>query len=357
MNPSKSIKLKTKAFPSTWHKVLWTAMVLLLATALFFIYGVIPDQVARGLVQAALQQNVPVKNPGQFGLKYQDVEFKTTDGINLKGWWIPASIRRPLGTVILTHGVFHNRDQILTRAVFLQEAGYQVLAMDLRGHGESGPAPLSGGLLESGDFRAAADFLRQKKWIQPPLVFFGFSLGAICALRAGADTPVDAVIADSPMPNVKSYISGRTLAAPFAFLPGLISRCIQAYDSVTGLHLGETDLDLMPVVRHIQAIPVLFFSGEKDDLVKSGEVQKLFDQCPAPHRRLVFIPEAGHEQTYTQYPVIYEKSVLDFLTDVREGFPKRVDSAWAISPSKELNKAVQTPGFLKAPAAVTQHNQ
>jgi alpha-beta hydrolase superfamily lysophospholipase len=331
--------------------------VVLLVAASFFIYNFIPQKVARGLVQASGHPRPLTKNPGQAGLKYQDVSFTTSDGITLKGWWIPAAVHPALGTVILTHGLFHNRDQVLTRAVFLQEAGYQVLAFDLRGHGESGASPLSGGFLESGDFLAASAFLTQKHWVQKPLVFFGFSLGAICALRAGAVQAVDAVIADSPLPNVKSYVSRRTLGAPFSRLPGFLARCLQAYNSATGLSLEEKDLDLVPVIRQIQTVPVLLFSGEKDDLAVSGEVQKLFDQCPSPHRRLVFIPEAGHEQTYSQFPVIYEKAVLDFLKDVREGFPKRPEDAW-FRPKSDIHlNDHPTPAIFSGSKTVTLTNR
>jgi alpha-beta hydrolase superfamily lysophospholipase len=323
-----------------WLIALFLVTALILAGAFLFIYQVMPGKVAESLVKATQARHAPLKNPGQFGLKYQDVEFHTADGISLKGWWIPASVKKPLGTVILTHGAFHNRDQILTRAVFLQEAGYQVLAFDLRGHGESGPSPLSGGLLEAGDFTAATDFLNQKHWVKKPLVLFGFSLGAICALRAGAADPVDAVIADSPLPNVKSYVSRKTIGAPFAKLPGFLLKCLQAYDLVTGLHLEEKDLDLAPVMKQITSVPVMLFSGEKDDLALSSEIQRLFDKCPSTHRMLVYIPDAGHEQTYSQYPVIYEKAVLDFLTNVREGFPEDKHLYWDVAKPNGKTKAV-----------------
>ena len=126
-----------------------------------------------------------------------------------------------------------------TRGVFLQEAGYQVLLFDLRGNGESGPSPISGGFLESGDFLAAAVYLAATHRLQKPMVFFGFSLGAICALRAGVDGKADALIADSPLPNVKSYVSRRTLGAPFCPITGVPSRVLQAYDAQSGLHLTD----------------------------------------------------------------------------------------------------------------------
>ncbi len=336
----KALKGKSSGLSGwVWGLVLFLALVL--SAAFFFIYQVMPGKVAESLVKATQNQRLPQVLPSQYGLKYENVEFKTSDGISLKGWWIPSSLHNPKGTVILTHGAFHNRDQVLTRAVFLQEAGYQVLTFDLRGHGESAPAPLTGGFLEAGDFTAAEHFLSEKHRLKKPLIFYGFSLGAICALRAGAVEPVDAVIADSPLPNVKSYISRKTIGAPFAALPGFLAQCIQAYDMATGLHLTEQDLDLIPVMRQITTVPVLIFSGEKDDLARSSEVQGLFDQCPAPHRRLVYIPDAGHEQTYSQYPVIYEKAVLDFLRDVKEGFPKDQNVPGVFASPKPL--ADKTP--------------
>ena len=331
-------KSKSPLIPG-WLGGFLLAMVVLLAIAFFLIYEIIPGKVAEGIVQAGQNRHAPMKNPGQYGLKYENVEFKTKDGISLKGWWIPSTLKKPLGTVILTHGVFHNRDQILTRAVFLEEAGYQVLAFDLRGQGESGPSPLTGGLKESEDFGAAADFLAKKQWVRKPLIFYGFSLGAICALRAGAIHPVDAVIADSPLPNIKSYVSRRTIGAPFSQMPGFLAKCLQAYDRAANLNLEMKDLDLGPVMTRITSVPILLFSGEMDDLARSPEVQRLFDLCPAPHRLLVYIPEAGHEQTYSQYPVIYEKAVLDFLKNVKEGFPEDEDSPW-VQPAEKKNKTL-----------------
>jgi uncharacterized protein len=326
---------------SGWVWGLALFLVMVFSAVFFFINQVMPGKVAESLVRASQNQRIPQVDPSQYGLKYENVEFKTSDGISLKGWWIPSSLHNPKGTVILTHGAFHNREQVLTRAVFLQEAGYQVLTFDLRGHGESAPAPLTGGFLEAGDFTAAERFLSDKHWIKKPLTFYGFSLGAICALRSGAVEPVDAIIADSPLPNVKSYVSRKTIGAPFASLPGFLAQCLRAYDLATGLHLTETDLDLVPVMRQIKTVPVLIFSGEKDDLARSSEVQGLFDQCPAPHRRLVYIPDAGHEQTYSQYPVIYEKAVLDFLRDVKDGFPEDKNTPGIFS--KPLPKPNATP--------------
>jgi len=301
-------------------------LVLFLAAFLFFVYGFLPPKVAKSIVARSHLRQAITLTPKDDGFQYQDVSFKTGDGILLKGWWMPSSQKgKAQGTIILSHGVFHNRQQVLNRAEFLVQAGYQVLLFDFRGNGESGDSPVSRGLLESKDFLAAYQFLSQQHELQKPVLFFGFSLGAIAALRAGAvegGDKIQAVIADSPLPNLKSYVSRRTMGGGFSFLPGFMGRCLSAYDALTGLSLTEADLDLIPVVKQIQDFPVLYITGQKDDLARSPEVEKLFTLTPAPHRRLIYIPDADHDHTFSEYPIIYEREVLEFLNDLKAGFPE-----------------------------------
>ncbi len=306
-------------------KILSAVLVVLLGAGLYFIYNVLPEKVAEGIMAKAQVRQPLTETPKDYGItNYQDITFTTSDGVTLSGWWLPVQAsKKPLGTILLTHGVFKNRQQVLGRAVFLSKLGYQVLLFDLRGNGLSGPSPVSGGLLEANDFLAAEQFLEGKHELKKPVVFFGFSLGAITALRAAAKaTLIDAVIADSPLANIKSYVSRRTIGGAFTSLPGFLSQCLKDYDRLTGLTLTEKDLDLMPVVEQLGETPVLYITGEGDDLAKSNEVQQLFQHTSAHHRRLAYMPDSGHEETYKKYPMIYEKLVAGFLTDLRNGFPK-----------------------------------
>lgn len=307
-------------------KILLGVLALLLAGGLFFIYNVLPQKVAQGIVDKAQVRCPVTESPKDYGIPgYQDVTFTTSDGVSLVGWWLPVK-GKPLGTVILAHGVFKNRQQVLGRAAFLWKLGYQVLLFDLRGNGQSGPSPVSGGLLEANDFLAAESYLQGKHALKKPVVFFGFSLGAMCALRAGVTAPeVDAIIADSPLANLKSYVSRRTIGGSFTSLPGFLPAVLKDYDQLTGLSLTEKDLDLVPVVEQLKETPVLYLTSQGDDLAKAGEVQQLFQNTPARHRRLAYLPEAGHEESFKKFPMIYEKMVREFLTDLRNGFPKADD--------------------------------
>src|SRR5437867_12565719 len=83
---------------------------------------------------------VMVAAPQDYGLQAQRVAFAATDGIPLVAWWLPARAepKEAHGTVILAHGGAGNRSHMLSRAAFLVRNAWNVLAVDLRTHGESG---------------------------------------------------------------------------------------------------------------------------------------------------------------------------------------------------------------------------
>ncbi len=306
-----------------WRGWLLSVALVLLAVCLSYIYAVLPGKVATSIAEKAKSRLALTTDPSKDGFAFENVSFPADDGVTISGWWIPAKGKNPRGTILLSHGVFKNREQVLARAEFLVQSGYQVLLFDFRGHGLSGESVLSGGLFESKDYLAGARFLASRKFLAKPVVYFGFSLGAIAALRAGTQgSDVQAVIADAPLPKLKNYISKRTLAGPLAVLPGFLSLCVSSYDRATGLNLTPDDLDLVPVVRSLKGLPVLYLVGEEDDLARPSDVQRLFRQSDSLHPWFVLLPKAGHEQTSTLDPLVYEKTVLNFLEQLREGFPE-----------------------------------
>lgn len=92
-----------------------------------------------------------VKNPGDYGMEFQNVDFKSPDGINLKAWYIPG---KSDNLIIFTHPMpfnrygFHTKGQGLMKVSSvevellkvvkqLNNEGYGVFIFDFRNHGES----------------------------------------------------------------------------------------------------------------------------------------------------------------------------------------------------------------------------
>ena len=137
-------------------------------------------------------------------VKVEDVDLKTSDGMNLKGTYYKGTTNKG---AILLHMLNNDRSSMAGFAQDLQDEGYHVIAIDFRGHGESDGDwnDFSSNEFEDKndfvdmeyDVEAAAAFLKKKAtW---PKTIIGASIGANIALRYGASTPeVEKVVLISP---------------------------------------------------------------------------------------------------------------------------------------------------------------
>lgn len=98
-------------------------------------------------------------SPAAYGLTFQSVTFPSADAtaLTLRGWWIPNP--HASRAVVLVHGRYQNRADYLPIASALWGRGFNVLLFDLRGHGESAPAPCSYGLREQWDVIGAVEYV------------------------------------------------------------------------------------------------------------------------------------------------------------------------------------------------------
>src|SRR5258706_1880762 len=181
------------------------------------------------------------QTPAAYGLAYAAVTFPARgDGVRLRGWFIPGV--RPNGTLtaqralIVVHGKWANRTDpavgLLDLSHQLVLHGFAVLAFDLRGMGESPPAPLARGYLEQRDVLGAVDFLRRGPLPFPTLGRpqavggWGVSMGATSLLLASAREPsIVAVVADSPVADILPIIERdleQTSRVPAGLIPGAL---------------------------------------------------------------------------------------------------------------------------------------
>jgi pimeloyl-ACP methyl ester carboxylesterase len=147
--------------------------------------------------------------PQACGLRYENVVFPSSDGLPLKGWWIPAgrsATRQGADpAVILLHPMFGNRHGLDAKQGWLEplhidlnllpfvqafhQAGFAALLFDFRSHGESPAGMCAGGLLEDQDVAGAVDYVfgRLAESFQgqtPQVGILGFGMGACAAIAA-----------------------------------------------------------------------------------------------------------------------------------------------------------------------------
>lgn len=138
------------------------------------------------------------------------VNFETEDGIRIFGEFsAPPKSADPAPMVILLH--MNRSDHTAWKPLLapLHQAGFAVLAIDFRGHGQSGSAAFAQRVADRDesiyremwlDVRAAYDWLAQQPGVdRSRLALVGASVGCSVALRyAGKDRSVDAIVALSP---------------------------------------------------------------------------------------------------------------------------------------------------------------
>ncbi len=268
--------------------------------------------------------------PAGIGLPADVVSFRSRDGIDLKGWWIPA-VRAARGTVILAHGRDANRSFMLSRARFLVMHGYNAFPIDLRGHGESGGRYMTPGVLEALDILGAVDAARHRG-DAGPFVALGHSSGAVASLQAAARSPeIAAVIADgafiSPDRALEraTEIVGRDAAAPRTEKLALRTANWLLHSSWgrayidwafyvrTGMRIEPHDADALPAIARIGSRPVLFIVGARDGIAPPEDARRMYEAALSPAKALLVVPGAGHNTTYGTAPALYETQVLQFL--------------------------------------------
>ncbi|MFS8640014.1 MAG: alpha/beta fold hydrolase [Symbiobacteriaceae bacterium] len=260
-------------------------------------------------------------DPSSRGLAFEDVTFTSRDGLTLRGWFLPA-VAAGTGsaprTVIFAHGYGKNRlqDDVpgLDVAAALVGAGYNVLMFDFRNSGESAGEQTTVGQEEVLDLAGAVDWVRRTHGSGQRIGLMGWSMGAVTSiLAAGGPVRVDAVVADAPFSDLRTYLDENlahwTGLPEFPFnwtirvlLPPLVS-----------LHVDR--------VRPVEAVarfgdtPLLLIHGTADDVIGPHHSRWLLGATRAAgvEADLWLVPGAGHVKGYATAPEAYRQRVLDFF--------------------------------------------
>jgi uncharacterized protein len=151
---------------------------LLVAAAAAVNFVLMPIGFAYGLTHV-IRQTVPAPD---LGAAYENVSFRTSDGLELQGWYVPS---RNGAAVIAFPG--RKGPQAHTR--MLARHGYGVLLFDRRGEGKSDGTSNLFGWDGSKDILAAVDFLETRPDVEPGRIGgIGLSVGGELMLQAAAET-------------------------------------------------------------------------------------------------------------------------------------------------------------------------
>ncbi|HEX9291824.1 MAG TPA: alpha/beta fold hydrolase [Anaeromyxobacteraceae bacterium] len=218
---------------------------------------------------------------GRPSLPADDVTFDGA-GVTLRGWLFRTPAARK-GTVVFLHGAAHNRAAGLPVYQHLVPLGWDVLAYDNRGQGDSGGDAMTYGYFEKKDVVRALDFLGADH-----VILVGVSGGGAVALQAAADDPrIAGVVAVGTFTDLWSI--ARERMPWWAGDRGLAE----------GLALAErrgrfrvSAVSPLQAARRVH-VPVLILHGEKDEWVSPEHARRLYEALAGP-KQLFIIPGSKH---------------------------------------------------------------
>jgi dienelactone hydrolase len=242
--------------------------------------------------------------PNRLGVPYEDVRFRTADGLELEGWYV----RSRNGAAVIA---FPGRKGPQRQTRMLAAHGYGVLLFDRRGEGRSQGAPSAVGWGGDRDIQAAVVFLRRRADVDPERIGgIGLSVGGELMLEAAAKTPgLAAVVSEGA--GARSYSEEVDEAVPardrLLFVPATAVKT--AAVAVFADRLPPQDLrDLVP---RIAPRPVLLVAAPNS---KHGEeLNRRYVRAAGPTATLWEIPESGHVDGIAARPAEYERRVVGFF--------------------------------------------
>ncbi|KAI1083472.1 Alpha/Beta hydrolase protein [Whalleya microplaca] len=183
----------------------------------------------------------------------EDVEFKTVDGLTLRGWLFPAQQRS--AAIIMTPGFNMTKEMVVAEvAEYFHAAGFTVLSFDPRSVGASEGTPRNEihPARNVEDYHDALTFMRSHPIVDPARVaFWGYSFSGMVALCATAlDKRVKAVVSVSPL-TIWEYSKW----------PKVLSKAMQDRDS----RLAGNEPVYIPMITEDGKSPVGFGTGFQDE--------------------------------------------------------------------------------------------
>jgi pimeloyl-ACP methyl ester carboxylesterase len=253
-------------------------------------------------------RSVPESTPDEIGRRWQALSFPSFDGTPLSAWLVTNA--STTAAVIVLHGFGGNKGTMLNIIEMLANE-FNVLALDVRGHGESGGAWTSVGHFERCDAIAAAEQLRDRGY--GPIGALGISMGGAIALLATADSDlIRGVVADSAFAVLRHAVRGN--ARLQGYPPGLaeVASFVACRAAASRLRHPTHGSDPIRAIARIAPRPAFLVHCACDAMIPLSEAQALYAASGDPSELWV-IPDLAHAESSTLADE-YKDRVLRFFS-------------------------------------------
>ncbi|MCI4669555.1 MAG: alpha/beta hydrolase [Bacteroidia bacterium] len=258
---------------------------------------------AQGL---SLPPRTPIfRTPADYDMDFEEVSFTTGDGVEIKGWFIPADSNN---VIISNHFSPANRYgfaghleglgfaggfevNFLPRYKALHDAGYNILAYDLRSHGESGDGAgkISGvGYYEWQEVLASIEYVKSRN-TTADIALSSMCMGANATINAMEHKPdafedIKCLLCIAPL---KGQTTIERQAGQMGIDPAEALEAFEPiYNDITGLTVE--DHNIIPKFKNVN-IPTFFFQVRDDSNSRWTDVQEMHDLTPIEDKKILYM--------------------------------------------------------------------
>jgi len=228
------------------------------------------------------------QTPDTISLNYDEIYFKTKDGLNISGWYIPAENEK--GVLLFCHGNAGNISHRVDSIKIFNSLNLSVLIFDYRGYGKSEGKPSEYGTYL--DAEAAWDYLVNVKRKSPEsIILFGRSLGGAVAAELAMRKKSAALIIESCFTSVPDL--GKT------FYPWLPIKLLSKFKYSTIDKIGSINC------------PKLIIHSPEDEIISFRHGEVLYEKAFQPKDFLKI--KGGHNEGYLLSGKTYSDGIKMFL--------------------------------------------
>ena len=249
-----------------------------------------------------VDRNPVTRTPKEAGLDFENISFKSLDGVNLSGWYIPSKDSDKL--VIFNHFMVGNKAGAVPHKDWgnigvdfipiykhLVDAGYNVLTYDLRNHGESdiyNDGKLGLTTIEYQDVVASVRFAKEN---YPDNDFYLYSqcYGTISTIRAMDESPED-------FEDIKAFINVQPMV-PKAFVEAVSKKFniwkednFEIFEKQLKKRTGYTYDDVKIPARSVK-IPTLTVQVHDDWRITPESVENIHKNISNEDKKLLWIED------------------------------------------------------------------
>jgi alpha-beta hydrolase superfamily lysophospholipase len=255
----------------------------------------------QGLAHAVRPERDYIDTPSKHGLTFEAVNFRTSDGALLSGWFFPASGDSARGTVVISGTDAGNRSYLISYAAFYVDNRFNAVLYDYRGFGTSQEfSSVPDALIYPeylADLNAAIDFSKSRS--TSPVILFGLSMGSAISVGVAAQRQdVAAVLVDGIYSTTTDAIATiRHQVHKEASLPAGYPQSAEPVRAVASF----TDTAL------------LILAGEDDKVTTPAMACEVFSRCSSRTKSLWIAPNAVHLRIHEVVGDLYALQIRSFL--------------------------------------------